>query len=228
MVVIKIRPNSAFKLCDRVGDCDPLYFSLLMPNKDTFSGGLKLLESAALLSLVINSNASKIFEFGTYMGGTTELFRRNLISAKEIASIDINEDFIVSSLEVDSDRRLAEKSLKSSAKYLDTSDSRVNLIKGDSTKYDFSELSDYDFVWIDGGHNRTIVESDTKNSFIMINRQNPRATIAWHDYGNPEFNGLSKYIDELSDDIKIYHIEETYICFHFPNKDAEIPYSSAR
>jgi hypothetical protein len=43
--------------------------------------------------------------------------------------------------------------------------------------------------------------------------------VVWHDYGNPQFPELTQYLEELSAQMPIYHIEDTMLAFHLLGKE---------
>ena len=78
-----------------------------------------------------------------------------------------------------------------------------------------------DFLFIDGGHDRFTVESDTENALVLAAAKKP-SCIMWHDYGNAEYPDLTSYLDELSQRLEIFHIEDTMLCAWFNDPRASI------
>jgi hypothetical protein len=46
--------------------------------------------------------------------------------------------------------------------------------------------------------------------------------IAWHDHDHAVYPQVKTYLDDLSNTKKVYHIEESGMCFHFQNPPGEI------
>ena len=85
-----------------------------------------------------------------------------------------------------------------------------------SNSLEFNEnkyLKKFQFIFIDANHAEKFVRSDTEKSFKMISSK-PSAII-WHDFNNPKYPGLTKYIKKLSNYKKIYHIKDTMLAIHF-------------
>ncbi len=220
-----VRPHVVFDLIDRV-DGDFNEMRLVVPNRYTYSGSPTLLEKALIFTLMKYSNPARIFEFGTYMGATTRLFHDNTPNNVEVYTIDIGNltqeilDRDISSADVE----LIKKTQSVGSNHIKGLD-RITKIISDSTLYDYSKLPDFDFIWIDGGHDLFIVEPDTHNAFQILNKTNPNACIAWHDYGSDLYPDLTCFINDLSNSRDIYYIEGTMVCFAFPNKNIDLPAS---
>jgi hypothetical protein len=71
---------------------------------------------------------------------------------------------------------------------------------------------------VDGGHDPHTLQSDTENSLRMLSDDHP-GCIAWHDYGNNAYPHLKRYIDELSERVDIFWVEETWMTFHLRNAE---------
>ena len=110
--------------------------------------------------------------------------------------------------------------------YLDFVDTpvagRITTLKGNSTAFDFSGWKEaIDVALIDGGHDLETVTTDTENALKMITKSRP-SCVLWHDYGNPEYPDLTKYLDHLAGRINMVHVEETMLCLHFHDKDGSL------
>ena len=98
-------------------------------------------------------------------------------------------------------------------KEIDKNKNRLQLLHGDSTKLSVNDLSlnnIVNFVFIDGGHTYDIIKSDTEKSFQMVKN----GIIIWHDYNSKIHGDVTTYLNELSKDKKIFHIENTMLAFH--------------
>lgn len=220
-----VRPHVVFDLIDRV-DGDFNEMRLIVPNRYTYSGSPTLLEKSLIFALMKYSNPAHIFEFGTYVGSTTRLFHDNTSNEVEIFTIDIGnltQETLDRDVSIDG-IELINKTQASGANHIKGLD-RITKIICDSTLYDYSQLPDFDFIWIDGGHDLCIVEPDTHHAFQILNRTNPNACIAWHDYNSALYPDLTRFINDLSNYRDIYYIEGTMVCFTMPNKKIDLPVS---
>jgi len=90
----------------------------------------------------------------------------------------------------------------------------IQRLYSDSNEFDFSDFEgEIDIVYVDGGHDLGTLRSDTENAFKML-RPDSLSCIAWHDYGNPNYPDLTQYLDDLSIEYDIYHVEETWAAFY--------------
>jgi hypothetical protein len=79
--------------------------------------------------------------------------------------------------------------------------------------FDFSEwFGTIDMVFVDGGHDVPTAKADTENALKLIRSHKP-AIILWHDYRGPEYPELTDYLDALSEEIPLTHIEDTKLVF---------------
>jgi len=184
------------------------------------TGGLSLLETFSLVAAAKLVDAQRIFEIGTYLGTTTLNLALNVGEDSEILTLDLDEEQATSANQHPGDSELTRTHLGSqnTLDFLDSPVSRrVKTLTGDSKKFDFSPWrACVDLVFIDGGHDFATVKSDTENAFELI-RTDSRSCILWHDYRNPEYRDLTYYLEELSQHLEIFHIEDTMLCAWFNN-----------
>ena len=50
----------------------------------------------------------------------------------------------------------------------------------------------------------------------------PLSCLAWHDYENPSYPDLTRYLKNLSNQLPMYHVEETMICFYLKNAPSSL------
>ena len=221
----KIRPSQLFRSLKT--SC---YFEritrLLLPAGDIPHADPMLLESAVLLTLSRLVNARTVFEFGTFMGVQTLNLAMNLPESSRVFTLDLDwESFQRGKTALkEGDRNIAALGFKEEAKlaFIGTPyEGRITRLLGDSTQFDFSEfVSKVDLVYVDGGHDLRTARSDTENALKMLPRESP-GCIAWHDYSSPRHEELTDYLDDLSDQLDIYHVAETMICFYLKNLPAD-------
>lgn len=211
--MINIRPNQILRLVDK--DNEAFWFQI--PSR----GWLITFESTILVALLKIVKAKRVFEFGTYKGFTTRLFLENINS----------DEIIVTTLDLPStsgisfqgrDEILALESLEAEREYLNSSKGdQVEQMLLDSMSFSGEGYEKaFDMIFIDANHKVEYARRDTENALKMVR---DGGCIAWHDYGNPEFPELTKFLQELSLDEPIYHVEETMLCFYLPG--VQIPSS---
>jgi precorrin-6B methylase 2 len=89
----------------------------------------------------------------------------------------------------------------------------VEIINKNSREFDFNDLKDVGFIFIDGDHSFESVKRDTEQSMNYIFKRG-KGTICWHDYRkNPSWCGVKKLLDRLSARIPIKHFEGTLVAY---------------
>lgn len=68
-------------------------------------------------------------------------------------------------------------------------------------------------MFIDGGHEKSIVEKDTINARSIVKN----GVIIWHDFGSKIHNDVSSFLLEESDR-KIFHVLGSLCAFEFINE----------
>jgi hypothetical protein len=186
----------------------------------TWTGGLSALETIILLKLMRAVQPSRIFEFGTFEGETTRFLLANLPPAEgpseRIYTLDLAETENVSF--EGGDGALAKRVLSSRRKYsLLPNAHLVKQLLQDSMHLDPKPYRGmFQFVFIDANHKLEYVRKDTENAFEMIGGS-PNCVV-WHDYGNPDFPELTKYLDDLAKDRELYHVGDTMLVFQLSGK----------
>ena len=184
------------------------------------AGGVTLLEMFLIIAAARIVEAKQVFEFGTYLGSTTLNLALNVPDDGLVLTLDLDEHHAAAAKQDVADAPLTETHLASKPS-LDFAGSpaanKIRMLTGNSTSFDFSPWADaVDLVFIDGGHDLATVKSDTENALRMARKEKP-SCVLWHDYGNRDYSGLTYFLDELSQQIPLTHIEDTRLCAWFNN-----------
>jgi hypothetical protein len=184
-------------------------------------GGTSLLETMLIIAATRIVNARRIFEIGTFLGSNTLNMALNLPDDGMVFTLDLDEQHTVGLDQLPEDAPLTKLHLaaQSSLDFAGTAAAeKISTLIGNSTTFDFSAWKkSIDFSFIDGGHDFQTVKSDTENALEMSS-VDKLSCIMWHDYRNWEYPALTWYLDELSKEREIFHIEDTTLCawFHDP------------
>ena len=223
--VTTIRPHVLFARLDEAKS--NTLVSLVVPslNKGIGYGSPDFLETICLLALLKLRNPRRIFEFGTYTGQGATQFAANAPEA-EVVTLDIPPEELAALSNPTPDNQhsrvedndLRDTSARISGIIIDRAadepyHGRIRRLLHNSMTLDVAAqgLSQgFDFIFIDGGHDYATVRSDTEKAFEMARG---KALIAWHDYTSPTHTDVQRYIDELSESRKIYHIGNTTVAF---------------
>jgi predicted O-methyltransferase YrrM len=153
-----------------------------------------------------------IFEFGTYNGMTTLQLALNSPPNCRIYTLDVSPEVPLNLDIGEIDRHLAQKVGVfhfDVGHYFQGSacESKITQIWGDSTQVDLSEYNGrMDLVFVDAGHTYTYVKSDTQKAFQMVRAG---GVVVWHDYLQVLHPDVTKYLGELSENYRIYHLRGT-------------------
>jgi len=184
--------------------------------------GTTMLETAILIILCRLVKASRVFEFGTYTGTQTLNLAMNLPPTAVVYTLDLDpESYKKIRYKKDEwERQLTEVHLahRSQLDFVNTPyEDRIVALRGDSKQFDFSSFIEMiDLVYVDGGHDLRTLASDTENALKMLPERSP-GCVVWHDYRNPAQPQVTAYLEELSDGISLYHVEESWSCFYLKN-----------
>ena len=213
-----IRPHQLFELVQTQTSLERA-IRLVLPGKYPTS---LLLETAVLIALCKVVNARTVFEFGTLFGVQTLNLAMNLPDSARVFTLDLDFDSFrqIMHLQHEQDREASRVHLEhqSQLAFLGTPyEDRITRLFGDSNEFDFSPFQGtIDVVYVDGGHDLPTARSDTENALKLLPADTIGA-VAWHDYRNPDYPDLTRYLDELSRERTTYHVEESTICFFLWN-----------
>ena len=189
------------------------------------AGGVTLLETCLLLAASQIVNAHRVFEFGTFLGSTTLNLALNIPSDGQVLTLDLDAKFANQALQHPSDSPLTAVHLGAQAlDFIGSSVAdKITTLTGNSISFDFSRWKDsIDLVFIDGGHDLATVKSDTENALAIV-AKDKLSCILWHDYRNLDYADLTDYLDKLSEQMVVFHIEDTRLCVSFNDPRKLIP-----
>lgn len=196
-----IRPHKLFTQLPEAGWKDAR-LDVVFPRDQ----GSWLLDTAVLVALGRLIEARAVFEFGTSIGLNSFNLLNNL-DLDNIYTIDnqVFDDYVF-------DDVLYVKQGKKGA---------LNHMVVDSLEFETAPLrGKIDLVFIDGGHDYETVRSDTIKAFEMIDMNGP-CVIAWHDYGNMDFPGVTRLVNEQSEEFDIFHVQDSLTAFTIFNLKLE-------
>jgi len=184
-------------------------------------GNVSTYETLAISSLVSHHAPSTLLELGTFDGNTTLQMALNSPPDAVIHTLDLPEAPMRTKEPISkADLRYVLDAKKQRRKYVGTSvESKIVQHFGDSTNFDFTRFMDrgpIDFVFIDAGHTYECVKSDTFHALQVLS---PKGMILWHDC-HPFWNGVFRYLNELSSDLPIRRIANTNLAYYFRNPDS--------
>ncbi len=199
----KLQKISPEKLIRQAGE-----ISLL--NCDTRDGNVSYLELLVLASVVKTLNPTNSVEIGTFDGNTTLQLALNTSKKAVVHTIDLPSSGEKTSAPIlRREVKFVTDLQKQQRKYQNTPmEHKVVQHLGDSAEYDFSlfcKKGAIDFCFIDGSHSYENVKRDTQKVLEKLSLQ---GVILWHDY-DPNYPGVYRYLNELSIEKKLYHIEKT-------------------
>lgn len=228
----EIRPKVLFNKIEEVFNGQNVTFNVNIPSSAI--GGLTLLESAVLVSLMKLLKPLEIFEFGTYFGATSCLLAENSLKKARITTIDLPRNcssLACSSTEIRekylfdadvNDQYLRNKFLESGAINIERADGyvkekirQINIDSRDIMPAECGWLSFYDYIFIDGGHDFETIKTDTKNAISMSSQD---SIIIWHDYRSSIHEDVTRFIDDFSKDNSIIYVQSTMLAFMLKGK----------
>jgi len=203
----------------------PTKLELQFPSSEI--GSITLLEAAMLVALGKLVDAKTIFEFGTFLGYSTSLFSQNFpnstvysldlpLSESELNSFSEITKADAMSNDVLNDNYLKALQASHGSIYLTndgTAHRDVRLLKENSLDFqcgDLNLIESVDLVFIDGGHEEKIIESDTKNADAM---RSQKSVVVWHDFNSNIHGDVTDYLEIHRDKRQMFHIQSTLLCF---------------
>lgn len=219
--IIEIRPRTIFEIIEERFPNDSNKFTVSIPSSQI--GGLFLLESAILVSLVRLLDAENIFEFGTYMGATSVLLAENSKETARVTTIDLNPcQFEISDISNanlrdanENDEFLRHQYATQGPKYIKQENqsitSKIHQINEDSRNLDLAQnrlFGLFDLVFVDGGHDMETIENDTVKALKMVKQD---AVIAWHDFRSTIHTEVTDFLNQFSREKQLVYVQSTML-----------------
>jgi hypothetical protein len=152
----------------------------------------------ALLALLRDRDPKAALEIGTYSGATTRMMAINLPNGvihtvdlpleKEYSETRDNGPLPKDDYHLITSRRVGHEFLK------DKSINNIVQHFGDTAEWDFKEVADATFFFIDGSHTYEYARNDTLK--CMAVSKGRRATIVWHDCDEGH-RGVTRWLAEM-------------------------------
>lgn len=206
--MIHIRPFQVFTLLE---DSPAARIANIMIPTRRGWGSTSTLETLLLIALQRIVKARRVFEFGTFRGANSHNLALNLPDGAELYTLDLAAG-VADQHPLDAPLTVARQGMP-----LDFADSpaaaKIRCLTGDSRNFDFAPFyGAVDLVFVDGGHDLDTLSRDSRNAFSMTGGR-PTWCIAWHDYRNPDYPELTEYLDRISENAQLFHVEDTMLVF---------------
>jgi predicted O-methyltransferase YrrM len=149
----------------------------------------------------------RIFEFGTFDGGTTLQLARSC-SLADVFTLDLDMTSLSGGKESSISTEVENIQAGTvGSRFVGTPEAaRIHQLLGNSTTYDYSPYhGTCDMVFVDACHDYEFALSDSRAALTLIR---PEGIILWHDY-IPGWPGVIKAVDELLPRHAIRHIAGT-------------------
>lgn len=232
--IVKIRPKVLFQAIEQRFPEQNNSFKVNIPTSEI--GGMTLLESSILVSLIKLFDCRSLFEFGTFMGATTLLLAENSSVDATVTTVDIPADgarvgtgFDASKILQDGDsnddylrERFSNQGARCMARADKAAQAKVTQILQDSTTLDVSKqdlVGCFDFVFVDGGHDYLTVAKDTENAYRMVRKN---AVLVWHDFESNIHADVTRFLTQHCRDRLIFHVEHTMLAFELIGDYADL------
>ena len=159
-----------------------------------------------------------ILELGTYNGMTTLQMALNASPNCEIYTLDLpvemQASFHLSELDTYVSKHFRDKFGTSTGSYFaDRQDVNIRQLLGDSAEFDFPAIiaDPIDLIFIDAAHDYKNKKIDTENALRLLA---PKGVILWHNYGDVSCPDVTRYLYDISDRYKIYHLKNTSLAVY--------------
>lgn len=163
---------------------------------DAVDGNVSDRELVVLSSLVRQSNASRIFEIGTFDGRTTRNLAANTAAHGHVWTLDLPRESAAGLIApIDRREQVYVDKDESGARYRGTPEAeRITQLYGDSGTIDLSGYyGTMDFVFVDASHAYQYVVNDALLAIKLLRAAG--GVIAFHDYGR--WDGVTGALNDL-------------------------------
>jgi predicted O-methyltransferase YrrM len=165
-------------------------------------------EQYALAAIGKVRRPRRIFEIGTYDGGTALLLARNAPDA-QVLTLDLSPECAAAATVKG---EVSNAATGVGYRFWGTEEAtRITQLFGDSRTFDFSPwYGTIDMVLVDGGHELAAASADTRNAVRMMSSS---GVIAWDDY-HSGWPAVVQAVDETG--LPIFHLAATDLAIHDP------------
>ncbi len=146
---------------------------------------VSVLEYTCLIALMKRAKATRIFEFGTYMGASITQIALNLPPESVIYTLDLPENTASTLLSIPDPHEvaIAAETCKGALIPSDLKQ-RITFLRQDSAAFDDApHAGKIDFVFVDGAHSYDYVKNDSEKGWRMLRSG---GIIVWHDFRTPD------------------------------------------
>lgn len=155
---------------------------------------ISVLEFTCLALLLKRARATRVFEFGTYMGVSITQLALNLPAQSAIYTLDLPEDTTAVRLHIEDPDEMAIALEKGKGTLIPPDlRGRITFLQKDSAAFDETPYAGLiDFVFVDGAHSYDYVKNDSEKGWRMLRSG---GIIAWHDF-RPQDPDVVRYLLE--------------------------------
>jgi predicted O-methyltransferase YrrM len=184
-------------------------------------GNVSIEELCKICLIVSYFKPKCILELGTYNGMTTLQMALNAPSDCIVYTLDLPDEMAqsleLSELDTYVARHFKNKFGTSTGSYFaNRKDVNIKQLFGDSSTFDYSAIKTRpDIIFIDAAHDYRNKKIDSENAFNMIA---DNGIILWHDFTSPANPDVTKYLADISDKYKIYHLRNTMLAIFWNRK----------
>jgi protein-L-isoaspartate O-methyltransferase len=180
-------------------------------------GNISIEEACKICLIVKFMKPKKILEIGTYNGMTTLQMALNAPSDCQVYTLDLDPETAKKAKLSELDRLVSQHfSAKFGSEvgsyFKNRNDLNIQQLLGDSTQFDYSTIgNDFDIIFIDAAHDYVSKKIDSENAFKLIKKG---GIVIWHNYADVVCPNVTKYLADISDNYKIYHLRNTYLAIY--------------
>lgn len=177
------------------------------------------IEELCKISLIVRHLKPKnILEIGTYNGMTTLQMALNAPVECMTFTLDLPQE-VAANFELSELDSLVSKYFKQKfgtgigSYFKGRTDVNITQLLGDSATFDFGILNTkFDLIFIDAAHDYLNKKIDSENAFKYLNEN---GVILWHNYNDISCPDVTKYLADISETYKLFHLRNTSLAVYF-------------
>jgi len=182
-------------------------------------GNVSIEELCKICLIVKFIKPKRILEIGTYNGMTTLQMALNAPSDCVTYTLDLPDEIVaslsLSELDTFVSKHFKEKfGTKTGSYFYERKNVNIKQLWGDSAMFDYTSVIDgpIDLIFIDAAHDYANKKIDSENAFKLISHN---GVILWHNYNDVTNPDVSKYLAEISEKYRIYHLRNTMLVIYW-------------